>query len=85
MDLPTPSSTKPFWHRDGHDLSSHRSTANLPASQDVLIIGAGFTGAASAYYMTKAANAPDRITILEARDACSGATGRNGMFLYLLL
>ncbi len=78
MDLPVPSPTRPFWHQDGHILSSHRSTEEIPASQDVLVIGAGFTGAACAYYLSHASEGPASVTVLEAREACSGATGRNG-------
>lgn len=78
MSLPVASPTKPFWLTAGHSLSSHRSTPELPPTQDVLIIGAGFAGAACAYYLTQAPDAPASVTILEARDACSGATGRNG-------
>ncbi|KAK3177298.1 hypothetical protein K4F52_009908 [Lecanicillium sp. MT-2017a] len=78
MDLPVPSPTKPFWHQDGHRLSDHRSTEEIPTSQDVLVIGAGFTGASCAYYLSHAPEAPASLTVLEAREACSGATGRNG-------
>ncbi|OCH94234.1 FAD dependent oxidoreductase [Obba rivulosa] len=49
----------------------------LPEEADVVIVGSGITGTAVAH--TILAHAPrTRVVMLEARDACSGATGRNG-------
>lgn len=63
------------------ELDSHRSTPDLPEKQDIIIIGAGFAGAALAYYLLKdTASSKPSITVLEAREACSGATGRNGAY-----
>lgn len=42
-----------------------------------MIIGSGYTGAAIAHYMLKA-DPSAKVAIYEARDICSGATGRNG-------
>ncbi|KAK7546296.1 FAD dependent oxidoreductase superfamily [Phyllosticta paracitricarpa] len=75
---PVPNPTTPFWRTELHELDSHRSTADLPAETDVLIIGAGFSGAAMAYHLLDENPSPPSICILEAREACSGATGRNG-------
>lgn len=47
---------------------------------DVLIIGAGFTGLWTAYYLAKADPAL-KITILEAKHVGYGASGRNGGWL----
>lgn len=77
--VPVPNSTKPFWRRDVHELDSHRSTPDLPAESDVVIIGAGFAGAALAHYIYEDNPSPPSVTILEAREACSGATARNGL------
>ncbi len=44
---------------------------------DVAIVGAGYTGLWTAYYLTKA-DPSLRITILEANEAGFGASGRNG-------
>jgi myosin-crossreactive antigen len=77
--FPVPDATVPFWRTELHDLDSHRSTSDLPEKQEIVIIGAGFAGAALAYYLLQDSSASKRtITILEAREACSGATGRNG-------
>ncbi|KAK8062581.1 hypothetical protein PG997_014678 [Apiospora hydei] len=63
------------------DIADLRTTPNLPESADVVIIGSGITGAAIAWNLLENAsddNAPRSIVMLEARQACSGATGRNG-------
>ena len=78
MAFPVPNSTTPFWRTELHDLDSHRSTAELPSECDVLIIGAGFSGAALAHYLYEDNPSPPSVVIVEAREACSGATGRNG-------
>ena len=76
--FPVPDATVPFWRTELHDLDEHGSSERLPSKQDVVIIGAGFAGAACAFYLAKDNNNATSITILEAREACSGATGRNG-------
>jgi glycine/D-amino acid oxidase-like deaminating enzyme len=78
--FPVENPTIPFWHRDLDALHDHRSTETLPASSDVVIIGAGYAGIATAYHLAKG-EVTDKnlsVAILEARGVCSGATGRNG-------
>ncbi|KAJ5113135.1 hypothetical protein N7456_001669 [Penicillium angulare] len=79
--IPVPNSTLPFWRTDPHPLDNYRSTETLPEKSDVVIIGAGYAGASVAHHILRnvknGAKAPS-ITILEARQACSGATARNG-------
>ncbi|KAJ7056805.1 DAO-domain-containing protein [Mycena amicta] len=58
-------------------LIDHRTTEDLPASADVVIIGSGLTGTLTAYELLTRPNPPKSIVILEARELCSGATGRN--------
>ena len=77
--LPVSNPGECFWSRDLHELNDHRSTENLPNHTDILIIGAGYAGISTTYHLVKDKNNSERsITILEARSACSGATGRNG-------
>ncbi|KAL2670150.1 hypothetical protein Neosp_015031 [[Neocosmospora] mangrovei] len=76
--IPVPNSTKPFWRTRLHELDSHRSTPDLPTESDIVIVGAGFAGAALAHYLYADNPSPPSVVILEAREACSGATGRNG-------
>jgi hypothetical protein len=82
--LPVPNPTIPYWRTELHHLDSHRSTEELPATCDVIIIGAGISGISVAYHLshtdTTAGRAPaaPSILLLEARQVSSGATGRNG-------
>lgn len=76
--LPVANSTKPFWRSQPHELDNHRSTEQLPAQTDIVIIGAGYAGASIAYHLLEINTSKPSIVILEAREACSGATGRNG-------
>lgn len=77
--FPVPNATVPFWRTELHELDSHRTTPELPDKQDIVIVGAGFAGASVAYHLLKDASGSKlSVTILEAREACSGATGRNG-------
>lgn len=82
--LPVPNSTEPFWRTQLHPLDNHRSTPELPAKVDIAIVGSGYAGASVVYHILKTCKdtgaAPPSIAILEAREACSGATGRNGQF-----
>src|ERR1035438_389693 len=54
----------------------------LPETADILIIGSGITGSCIAYNLLQdRQNRGKKIVMLEARQACSGATGRNGIIL----
>ncbi|KAL3457336.1 FAD dependent oxidoreductase [Aspergillus heterothallicus] len=82
MSTPTlaPNSITSFWRTQPHPLDSHRSTEALPEESDIVIIGAGYAGASVTHHIleqTKDSKVPS-IVILEGREACSGATGRNG-------
>ncbi|KAN0065202.1 hypothetical protein ACQY0O_001699 [Thecaphora frezii] len=50
----------------------------LPDKADVVIIGSGITGISTAYHLARAFPKNTTITVLEARQFCSGATARNG-------
>lgn len=78
--FPVPDATLPFWRTELHSLDSHQSTQLLPSHCDVLIVGAGYSGVATAYHLLDANPLPPSVVILEARETCSGATGRNGEF-----
>ncbi|KAJ5907373.1 hypothetical protein N7495_000055 [Penicillium taxi] len=80
-NYPVPNGTLPFWRTDPHLLDNHRSSETLPQESDIVIIGAGYAGSSVAYHIlsqTEPGSKPPSITILEARQACSGATARNG-------
>ncbi|KAK4570099.1 hypothetical protein LTR86_003069 [Recurvomyces mirabilis] len=81
--FPTSHSTTPYWRNEVKPIDEHRSTESLPPHADIVIIGAGYAGAAIAHHLLERhSNHHDQslpsIVILEAREACSGATGRNG-------
>ncbi|RDA85023.1 hypothetical protein CP532_4583 [Ophiocordyceps camponoti-leonardi (nom. inval.)] len=75
--LPGLESTEPYWLRDPPfpDLTTVRDP--LPSTADVVIIGSGIAAAATAHAALELE--PDlRVVVVEARQLCSGATGRNG-------
>ncbi|KAK7744477.1 hypothetical protein SLS53_003361 [Cytospora paraplurivora] len=76
--LPVPNSTLSYWHTDpSKKLLGYRSTPDLPKEVDTVIIGTGMTGAFAARFLKE--SSPDSsLLVLEAREACWGATGRNG-------
>ncbi|XP_044717172.1 FAD dependent oxidoreductase domain-containing protein [Hirsutella rhossiliensis] len=75
-ELPTTRSTPSYWHREpSRRLLGHRTTARVPAEADVVVVGSGITGAFAARRLAEAGRA---VLMLEAREACWGATGRNG-------
>ena len=77
VGLPRQNPTKSYWQTPPLLIADHRTTANLPSKTKYTIIGSGITGTAIAYkLLQEEPNAT--IVILEARQASSGATGRNG-------
>ncbi|KAK1750625.1 hypothetical protein QBC47DRAFT_438619 [Echria macrotheca] len=49
---PPNNSTNSYWHRDPSEkLLGYRSTGDLPAETDVVIVGAGITGAFGAWFL----------------------------------
>lgn len=81
-DLPCPHSSSSFWHTEPNPfLLGHRTTPHLPSEADIVIIGTGITGASIAHHLTLSQLSTTkqlRILLLDAREVCSGATGRNG-------
>jgi hypothetical protein len=71
-----------YWRKSVGPIDNHRSTEDLPARADIVIIGAGYVGASIAHHLIEESVRCNRpipsILILEAREACSGASGRNG-------
>ncbi|KAK0189235.1 FAD dependent oxidoreductase [Armillaria mellea] len=75
--LPVPNPTTPFWSIPASPIQKEGSSAALPAFADVVIIGSGITGTAFARTLLDTDGSLE-VVMLEARDACSGATARNG-------
>ncbi|EAW06968.1 NAD(P)/FAD-dependent oxidoreductase [Aspergillus clavatus NRRL 1] len=82
--LPTTKPTTSFWLRNPHPTLAQAQSSNLPSEAEVVIIGSGVAGASIARTLLKSrkpgkeAGSRPAVVILEARDVCSGATGRNG-------
>ncbi|KAL6796534.1 FAD dependent oxidoreductase [Trichoderma sp. SZMC 28012] len=76
--IPVDYPSKSYWLSEPSEvLLGHRTTKDLPHTSDVLIIGSGITGTFAAHFLKE--KAPNlNIVMLEAREACWGATGRNG-------
>lgn len=69
-----------FWYAELGGLPSRRPALPGDLTADVCIIGAGFTGLWSAYYLLR--HRPDlKVVILEREFAGFGASGRNGGWL----
>lgn len=70
-----------YWLRNPDPLAAYSSSESVPEHCDIAIIGTGLAGVATAYHIlsdpSTAAKSPT-VVLLEAREVCSGATGRNG-------
>lgn len=80
--LPSTASSVPMWHSDPPfpDLINIRSD-KFPSDADIVIIGSGISGASLAYTILtecQTLGIAKKVVMLEARQICSGATGRNG-------
>ncbi|MGW1773653.1 NAD(P)/FAD-dependent oxidoreductase [Streptomyces sp. NPDC002104] len=72
-----------FWYATDETAPAHPPRAPLTGNTtaDVVIVGGGYTGLWTAYYLKTAA--PDlRVTVLEQKFCGYGASGRNGGWLY---
>lgn len=79
--IPRPNSSIPYWTIPPSPVSQHGKDADLPPDADVVIIGSGITGTAVAkclleHFDSNPNSGAPTIVMLDARDACSGATGR---------
>ena len=72
--------TQSFWRTQPDPLDNHQTTTELPKEADILIIGGGYVGASAAYrLLAENPQSPTpQVVLVEARELCSGATGRNG-------
>jgi hypothetical protein len=92
VSLPSENPTQSYWQDPPDPIADLRTTEQLPSTADTVIIGSGITGAAVAWGLLQHSEPgpnPDglgaSIVMLEARQACSGATGRNGRYSFYLL
>lgn len=75
--IPVPNPSLSFWTVPNSPIARHGAHAILPSQVDIVIIGSGITGTAIAKaVLEKSGGSAVSVAMLEARDACSGATGR---------
>lgn len=81
VDYPRRVDRTPYWLAAGNPLANHpwaaQPGARLPAEADVVVIGAGFTGAALAYHWGRTAT-DGHMVVLDMHDPATGASGRSG-------
>jgi glycine/D-amino acid oxidase-like deaminating enzyme len=75
--LPVSNPTESYWQQPPHQQLFKSQSSVLPTRQDVVIIGSGITGCSVAWHLLQEGS-PRKVTVLDAREICSGATGRNG-------
>ncbi|KIX10139.1 uncharacterized protein Z518_01220 [Rhinocladiella mackenziei CBS 650.93] len=75
--LPRDNPTQSYWQDPPDEIADCRTTPNLPDEADIVIIGSGISGASVSYNLLSS-DPSRRIVLLEARQAASGASGRNG-------
>jgi len=75
--LPHPNPTTSYWQVPPHPLANERTTKDLPRIAGYVIVGSGITGAGIAYKLLSAMPSTS-VLMLEARTACTAASGRNG-------
>ncbi|MFI5347862.1 MAG: NAD(P)/FAD-dependent oxidoreductase, partial [Elusimicrobiota bacterium] len=79
LPIVTPPVAVPYWQKGAHPLANFQSRPNLPEEADVVIVGAGLTGAAAAYRLAEAAQAKGlKVVVLDGGDPAGQASGRNG-------
>ncbi|KAF4919950.1 hypothetical protein CGCVW01_v007326 [Colletotrichum viniferum] len=75
--LPARQPTASYWQQPLHSGLSGIQSTSLPTNRDVVIIGSGITACSVARELLQSPR-DLTLTVLEAREVCSGATGRNG-------
>lgn len=76
--FPRPDATVPFWRLEPQLLDNYRTTPDLPTESDIIVIGGGYSAAALITHIQSQYPEHPAILVLEARQLCSGASGRNG-------
>jgi hypothetical protein len=78
--LPSPNPTRSAWLSEPDAfLLGHRTTDELPEYAQTVIVGSGITGASAARWLVEeepGLGSDGGVLMLEAREACWGATGR---------
>ncbi|KAF8060866.1 FAD dependent oxidoreductase-domain-containing protein [Lyophyllum atratum] len=86
--LPVPGPSTPYWLMPESPIARHGAGEEnkMPGYADVVIIGSGITGTSVArHYWIGRGRMELKVVMVEARETCSGATGRNGGHITPLL
>lgn len=77
--LPRRNPTLPFWQQPAHPDVGTIQSETLSSTTDIVVIGSGVTGCSVTRSLLEETNLGNpTVTVLEARNLTSGATGRNG-------
>jgi glycine/D-amino acid oxidase-like deaminating enzyme len=72
-----PPNDEPYWFRAPHPFANFQSRESLPPACDVVVIGAGLTGASAAYHLGES-SPESNVVVLDRGDPAGEASGRNG-------
>ncbi|KAJ9612229.1 hypothetical protein H2200_003826 [Cladophialophora chaetospira] len=75
--LPRDNPIKSYWQDPPDAIADCRTTEDLPADADIVIVGSGVSGSSIAFNLLSS-DPCLKVVLLEARQAASGASGRNG-------
>jgi glycine/D-amino acid oxidase-like deaminating enzyme/CRP-like cAMP-binding protein len=74
--IQVPVNSEPRWSHHIHPLKHYRSQPQLPREADIVIIGAGLTGASAAYHLRNRTKRL-RVVVLDRGSPAGEASGRN--------
>ncbi|KND93284.1 hypothetical protein TOPH_02350 [Tolypocladium ophioglossoides CBS 100239] len=75
--LPVANPTTSHWQIPPNQEVLNIQSPNLPETRDVVVLGSGITGLSVSWWLLKDSDSLS-LSVLDAREICSGATGRNG-------
>ncbi|KPM43953.1 hypothetical protein AK830_g2609 [Neonectria ditissima] len=75
--LPASKPTQSYWQLPPNERLFGIQSSTLPSQRDVIIIGSGITACSVSRELLNSGFSGS-VSVLEAREVCSGATGRNG-------
>ena len=77
-EFPHPNGMPTFWTEGDSDIENIRSTDDLPSESTIVIVGGGYSAASLVTHILESYPDHPSVVVIEARQLCSGATGRNG-------
>lgn len=73
-----PVNDEPYWFRVPHPFADYQSRPELPPFCNVVVIGAGLTGASAAYHLAESLGDGAGVVVMDRGDPAGEASGRNG-------